>query len=69
MRSALVNETTNIVENIIVASPQEPSPFAGVFMVGLDIATYDEEGNLVTDRIMCDIGWVYDRVTQTFSAP
>lgn len=68
MRSALVNNTTNIVENIIVASPQDPSPFAGVYMVGLDDAVIDENGDVVTPAMFCDIGWVYDPATKTFSA-
>lgn len=69
MRSALVNDTTNVVENVIMAYPQDPSPFGGVYMVGLQDAVYDENGDLVTPGTLCDIGWIYDPVTQTFSAP
>lgn len=43
MRSALVNETTNIVENICVASPVTPSPYAGYLMVGLQDAVYETQ--------------------------
>lgn len=42
-RSALVNDTTNIVENICVANPVTPSPYAGLFMVGLADAVYEEQ--------------------------
>lgn len=55
MNSALVNESTYIVENIIVAEPVTPSPFAGCFMVGL------------TDSTPCGIGWVYNPANGTFS--
>lgn len=57
MRSALVNETTNIVENIIVAEPVTPSPFTGYIMVGL------------TDGEPCDIGWSYNPIDGTFNPP
>lgn len=43
MRSALVNDTTYIVENICVAEPVTPSPYAGLFMVGLQDPVYEEE--------------------------
>lgn len=124
-RSALVNDTTNIVENICVADPVTPSPYAGLFMVGLQDAVYEtqttsqttthaagstvavnadgtvtitlpdgtkenypagttvvtnadgtvtttvytSEQVLVTPATPCDIGWVYDPATGTFSAP
>lgn len=42
-RSAIVNETTNIVENICVADPVTPSPYAGMFMVGLQDAVYETQ--------------------------
>lgn len=123
-RSALVNETTNIVENICVADPVTPSPYAGLFMVGLQDAVYEEQtvtystthvagttvttnpdgtitvtlpdgieeqypaGTTVTNNqdgtvttsysiqeqvvislgTPCDMGWVYDPTTKTFSA-
>lgn len=124
-RSALVNDTTNIVENICVADPVTPSPYAGLFMVGLQDAVYEtqttststthaagstvsvnadgtvtitlpdgtkenypagttvvtnadgtvtttvytSEQVLVTPATPCDIGWIYDPATGTFSAP
>lgn len=43
MRSALVNDTTNIVENICVADPVTPSPYTGMFMVGLQDAVYETQ--------------------------
>lgn len=42
-RSALVNNTTNIVENICVADPISPSPYVGLFMVGLQDAVYETQ--------------------------
>lgn len=41
--SALVNETTNVVENICVAVPVTPSPYSGLFMVGLEDAVYETQ--------------------------
>lgn len=125
MRSALVNDITNIVENICVAQPVDPSPYAGLFMVGLQDAVYETQTTttttnhaagttigvnadgtitltlpdgtketypagtsvvtnpdgtvtttvytttevLITPATPCDIGWVYNLVTKTFSAP
>ena len=125
MRSALVNDTTNIVENICVADPVSPSPYIGLFMVGLQDPVYETQTTTHTDthpagttvsvnpdgtvtlplpdgtkeqypagttvvekadgtvtttyttteQVMvspgtaCDIGWVYDPATGTFSAP
>lgn len=125
MNSAVVNEITLIVENICVSEPVEPSPYQGMFMVGLQSAVYDNQTTvqttsypagttvtvnsdasvtlafsdgttqsfppgttvvtnadgtvnvtiLVTNSVLitpatpCDIGWIYDPVTQTFSAP
>lgn len=43
--SALVNDTTNIVENICVAIPVTPSPYAGLIMVGLEDAVYETQTN------------------------
>jgi hypothetical protein len=57
MNSALVNITTNIVENIIVAEPVTPCPFDGYIMVGL------------ADGQACDIGWIYNPADGTFSNP
>lgn len=42
-RSAIVNEATNVVENIIVSDPVTPSPFAGTIMVGLEDPVYQNE--------------------------
>lgn len=38
-----MNEATNVVENIIVADPVTPSPFAGTIMVGLEDPVYRNE--------------------------
>jgi len=56
MRAAVVDILTNIVINIIVAN------------AGVDPAP---EGTLLVDvtDIPCDIGWVYDPATGTFSDP
>lgn len=43
MRSALVNDSTNIVENICVAAPVTPSPYTGLFMVGLEDPVYETQ--------------------------
>lgn len=43
MRSALVNDTTNIVENICVADPVTPSPYEGLFMVGLQDPVFETQ--------------------------
>lgn len=67
MRSALVNDTSMIVDNIIVADPVTPSPFSGVFMVGLKDPVYGPDGEIIDPGTPCDIGWIYDPVTQTFS--
>jgi len=47
MNCAVVNDSTMVVENIIVAEPTDPAPL-GCFLVGL------------ADGQVCDIGWVYD---------
>jgi len=39
----MVNETTYVVENICVGQPITPSPFAGIFMVGLEDAVYETQ--------------------------
>lgn len=49
MRSALVNEITNVVENICVADPVTPSPYAGLFMVGLQDRIYEIQTISYTD--------------------
>jgi hypothetical protein len=55
MGCAVVQDVTNIVVNMIVADPSDPPP-EGCFLVD------------ITDKA-CDIGWIYDPVTQTFSPP
>lgn len=123
--SALVNDATFIVENICVAEPVTPSPYAGMFMVGLQSAVYETQTSvtttsypsgtvvsvnpdgsvslnipnvgvenfpagttvvtnqdgtvnvtvvttaevLVSPPTPCNIGWIYDPATGTFSAP
>lgn len=123
--SAIVSNTTFIVENICVAEPVDPSPFDGFFMVGLKDAVYETQttttttthqagttievnsnGTIVltspdgtkenfpsgtsvvtnpdgtvtttvytTEQILvspptpCEMGWIYDPATGTFSAP
>lgn len=72
MRSAVINESTSIVENICVAEPVNPSPYAGYIMVGLQDAVWDytvDPPVEVSPATPCDIGWIYDPVTGTFSAP
>ena len=57
MRCALVNDTTNIVENLIVADPAtDPAP-AGYVIIGLP------------DDSPVAVGWIYDPATQTFTDP
>lgn len=56
MRAAVVDLLNNIVINIIVANPAvDPAP----------------EGTLLVDvtNVPCDIGWVYDPATGTFTDP
>lgn len=55
MNCAVVEQTTNIVSNIIVAVPTDTPP-EGTFLVD------------VTDKA-CDIGWLYDPGTGEFSPP
>ena len=55
-RSALVNEATNIVENICVADPVAPSPYPGLFMVGLIDPVYEPQ--LVTYSLSYPAGSV-----------
>ncbi len=57
MKSAVVDQDTMIVVNIIVADPSTDPPPAGCLLVGL------------VDGEPCGIGWVYDPVTNTFSDP
>ncbi len=57
MKYAIIN-SASIVENIIVwdgASPYDPGN-------GLTLV-------VINDGVMCQIGWIYDPVTQTFTDP
>jgi hypothetical protein len=57
MRSALVNEQTNIVENVIIADPSvDPAP-NGYVIIGL------------SDTSPVSIGWIYDPASGTFTNP
>lgn len=57
MRCALVNDRTNIVENLIVADPAvDPAP-TGYILVG------------IPDDSPVAVGWIYDPATQTFTDP
>lgn len=57
MRCALVNQSTNIVENIIVADPSVDPPPSGYVIIGIP-----------DDSPVC-IGWLYDPATGQFSDP
>lgn len=57
MNSAVVEQDTLIVVNIIVADPVTDPPPVGCVLIGL---TPDEP---------CNIGWLYDPATNTFSDP
>lgn len=57
MNSAVVDELTLIVVNIIVADPAIDPPPDGCILVGL------VEGE------PCNIGWIYDPATNTFYDP
>jgi hypothetical protein len=57
MRSALIDSSTNVVINVIVADPAvDPAP-EGYFLI-----------NLPEDSMVA-IGWVYDPATGLFSNP
>ena len=57
MNSAVVDQNTQIVVNIVVADPTIDPPPVGCILVGLAV---DEP---------CDIGWVYNSGSNTFSDP
>ena len=57
MNSAVVSQDTLIVINIIVADPAIDPPPSGCVLIAL------------TDGEPCDIGWLYDPDTNTFSDP
>lgn len=57
MKCAMINNTTNKVENVIMADPQtDPAP-EGYLLVGLE------------DQSPISFQWVYDPVTKQFSEP
>lgn len=57
MRCALVNSSTNVVENLIVADPAvDPAP-VGYVIIG------------IPDDSPVAVGWIYDPATQTFTNP
>ena len=56
MQCAVVQDSDNVVVNIIVADPTDPAPI-GCFLVGLADGQY------------CGIGWIYDPGTGTFIDP
>lgn len=57
MRCALVNEATNIVDNIIMADPAvDPAP-PGYLIIGLP------------DDSQVSFGWIYDPATGQFTDP
>lgn len=57
MNSAVVDQASLIVLNIIVANPDvDPAP-DGCMLIGL------------VDGQPCDIGWIYDPATNTFTNP
>lgn len=57
MNCAVVEQDTLIVINIIVADPVIDPPPAGCVLIGLS-----------PDQL-CNIGWIYDPATNTFSNP
>lgn len=57
MRCALVNASTNIVENLIMADPAtDPAP-VGYVIIGLP------------DDSPVAVGWIYDPATGQFTEP
>ncbi len=57
MNCAVVSQDALIVVNIIVADPSIDPPPEGCALIG------------IVDGEPCDIGWVYDPATNTFSDP
>ena len=55
-RCAVVQNSDNLVVNIIIADPTDPAP-VDCFLVGID------------DKPYVDIGWYYDPSTGTFYPP
>jgi hypothetical protein len=56
MKAAVVETATNIVVNTIMADASKDLPPDDCFLVD------------ITEK-QCDIGWIYDPATGTFSAP
>lgn len=56
MRAAVIDIITNIVINVIVANPATDSAPDGTLLIDVT-------------NIPCDIGWIYDPATGTFSDP
>lgn len=56
MHSAVIDQTTNVVINRIVATASIALPPDGCYLVD------------ITD-VVCDIGWVYDPVSNSFTDP
>jgi len=54
-RAAVVRLSDNVVENVVVADDESIAP-DGCFLVNVQ-------------EIACDIGWIYDQSSNTFSAP
>jgi len=57
MNCAVVSQDALIVVNIIVADPSIDPPPEGCVLIG------------IVDGEPCDIGWIYDPATNTFSDP
>lgn len=58
--SALVSVNTNIVYNIIVSDPVDPSPYDGFFMIGLVDPTFQIETVTRVAEIPSDATLVYN---------
>ena len=54
-RAAVVRLSDNVVENTVVADDESTAP-DGCFLVNVQ-------------DVFCDIGWIYDPASNTFSAP
>lgn len=54
-RAAVVRLSDNVVENMVVADDESTAP-DGSFLVNVQ-------------DVFCDIGWIYDPVSNAFSAP
>lgn len=56
MRCAVVEISTYVVQNVVVAEPSDPAPDA-CELIG------------IADDEACAIGYLYDPITKTFSPP